>query len=175
MIYLMAPYSHSSLGIREHRAQCISLILGELMQQFPYDWIFSPITQGHATVPYLPKWVAEDHGFWLQQCEHALHEASRVFLLPLPGWKQSKGIAQELDWCEEQDKPVVLLNCVDWLEKYQQLSPYSQVLRKGAWQILRDYMAAAADLHTTGIPAIIHQYNLSTKSILVHTERSESE
>lgn len=176
MIYLMAPYSSPLAAERIARVQLITLILGELMQQFPYDWIFSPITQGHHTVPYLPPWIAEDHGFWMQQCEHAVRDADRILLFPLPGWKQSRGIARELDWCEEQDKPVVLVDAKYWLESYLQMHPDFKELAFHGWSLAHDYLNQHKALYQTEMPSLIMQrYCLSRKGILVHTERSEQE
>lgn len=171
MIYLMAPYTHEQHTVCQQRFELITLVLGELMQQFPYDWVFSPITQGHVTVPFLPPVVAHSHKFWMQQCEHALREADRVMLLPLPGWRESKGITQELDWCAEWDKPVVLLDAFDFLRRQALVCRASAA---ATW--LRHYSPAEHVRQlVTENPAIVQLYRLSTKTLMAHTETAEHE
>lgn len=162
MIYLMAPYTHPSPSQQLTRYEVITLVLGELMQQFPYEWIFSPITQGHATVPFLPAEVANNHQFWMQQCRHALQDADRAFLLPLPGWPMSKGVHMELQWCQELDTPVVLLDCVIFFKQIYAQQPIA--IRT----LLYNYIQDADRLHTTGDYALEVFYSLATKRVFHH-------
>lgn len=172
MIYLMAPYTHEQHTVRQLRFELITLVLGELMQQFPYDWVFSPITQGHATVPFLPPAVAHSHKFWMQQCEHALREADRVLLLPLPGWRESKGITQELDWCEEWEKPVVLLDCYNF---FLHKAPIANAPYAAAWLQCVYSSRLHAELLRTDNPSIVQRYELSLKNLVAHIETTEHE
>lgn len=167
MIYLMAPYTNADARVRATRFEVATLVAGELMQQFPYDWIFSPITQGHATVPFLPRHMAHNHKFWMAQCEHALRAADRVFLFPGFGWQFSKGIDQELTWCQEWDKPVIMLDCADFF--VYQAAKYRLSYPDLHDELLRNYASRDALLHGPE-HQIIQRYKLSTKSIIVHTE-----
>jgi hypothetical protein len=114
MLYVASPYTHSLGAVRKARAYCASKLTGELMRRVQHDWLFSPIAQGHEIAAHLPSNVASSHKFWMRQCRLALAEAKTLYLLPLPGWEDSKGLQWELDYCHSKSLPVVYLDCRTW-------------------------------------------------------------
>lgn len=123
MLYIAAPYTHPDPLVRRARAHCVSVITAELMRDVgtgTNDWCFSPISLGHEIARHLPYEVAEDHGFWMRWCRNALEKASALCLIPLPGWQKSRGVAEELVYCDIKSLPVVYLDCVEWVQQLLQ-------------------------------------------------------
>ena len=126
MMYLAAPYTHTQAWVREARVRVTAQVAGELARAFIHDWVFAPTLQGHAVAPHLPLYIVRDHAFWMRQCEQALAEAERMILLPLPGWLQSKGIRQELQFCWSHGIRVTMLDCRSWAQReYRRLTSFS--------------------------------------------------
>ena len=117
MLYIAAPYTHPDPLVRRARAYCAAVLTAELMRGATGDWFFSPIPLGHEVAQHLPYEVAEDHGFWMRWCRNALEEASALYLIPLPNWQRSRGIAEELAYCDSKSLPVVYLDCIKWVRQ----------------------------------------------------------
>ena len=141
MLYVASPYTHSLSVVRRARAYCASKLAGELMRRVQHDWLFSPIAQGHEVAQHLPNNVAESHEFWMRQCRQALAEAARLYLLPLPGWEDSRGLTWELEYAQSKSLPVVYLDCRTWAirhlrsNKFNYRSP-SELHAKTIWEFL---------------------------------------
>lgn len=97
MIYLAGPYSHPNAEVRHKRYEALTAKAAELMlEEFV---VFSPITHGHA--------VAEAHDlptdfeWWESQCLGMLRHASKLLVLTLDGWEQSKGVTAEIVFARE--------------------------------------------------------------------------
>ena len=126
MMYLAAPYTHHQSWVREARARVTAQVAGELTRAFIHDWVFAPTLQGHAVARHLPLYIVREHGFWMRQCEQALAEAERLILLPLPGWLESRGVQQELQFCWTHGIRVTMLDCRSWAAReYRKLASFS--------------------------------------------------
>ena len=90
MIYLAAPYSHVDEDTRRWRVVMASAVAARLMEAGHV--VFSPITHGHLISRYMPP---KDHAFWMAQCKLFLAHASAMYILTIPGWDQSTGVAVE--------------------------------------------------------------------------------
>ena len=113
MLYLAAPYTHADPNIRRARAHCITVLTGELMRRITYDWFFSPIVQGHSVAQHLPPEVREDHDFWMRQCLPMLKVCDWLIVLPIHGWRESRGIAEEMAFAEVNRIPTFLWQAAD--------------------------------------------------------------
>lgn len=103
MIYLASPYSHPDPEIREQRYQ-------EALHAVFYHSgsglaVYSPIVHWHpVALKYdLPK----DAAFWANQNRAMLKKATQLVVLNVEGWRQSEGVAQELDWAQEFKIPIL--------------------------------------------------------------------
>ena len=101
--YLAGPYSHPEEAVREKRAKAHASVTCAL--QLAGMSVHSPIAQGHATCRHLPAKFQHDHDFWMGQDLPILRASSFVVCLLLPGWKESKGLAQEMQIVREEGKP----------------------------------------------------------------------
>lgn len=107
-IYLASPYSHPDSVVRESRYLEAVEAAGKLMQERPGCAVFSPIAHSHmiAVQTKLPGgfdfWQAQDVGF-------IDHWATRVAVLKLEGWQESRGVQAEIARAEARGLPVEYL------------------------------------------------------------------
>lgn len=104
--YLATPYA-SYTGSEVEAADAACQYAAEFMKR-GYQ-VFCPVAHGHpiAAVGDLDPF---DYRLWMPQALAVLRLAcARVVVIPLPGWKLSKGIQLELDHARELDTPAYLL------------------------------------------------------------------
>ena len=101
-VYLASPYTHPDPAIRERRFVEVCRVASDLMAAG--SAVFCPIAHSHPidTIAPLPQTTA----FWMAQDLPILRCASRVVVLMLDGWRQSKGIAAEIAAAEAVGIPV---------------------------------------------------------------------
>jgi len=100
-IYLACPYWHENPEIRQARYEKVTAKAGELMDIDTI--IFSPITHSH---PIALTMENQNHEFWLNQDKHYLDWCTELWVFCLCGWKESTGVAWEIDYITKQRKPV---------------------------------------------------------------------
>ena len=109
-IYLAAPYStglietsptlrHAAMLRRRRR---IDTAAAELISQGHV--VYSPISHGCAIEPHISTTMTHDD--WLKQCRPLLLAARELRVLMLPGWSESRGVAQEILWATAAGIPV---------------------------------------------------------------------
>lgn len=92
-LYLACPYASPNPVTRNDRAERCAMAAADLMQQHV---VFAPILQGHLAAAHLPPKLAHDHKFWMRQCLPMLASSDVLCVLPLPGWRESRGTQEEL-------------------------------------------------------------------------------
>ena len=92
MIYLASPYSHPLAEMRQRRFEAVCKAAAKLMGMGLH--VFSPIAHTHpiALAGDLPK----DWDYWEQYDRAMLKACSKVIVLQLPGWQDSKGVTAEV-------------------------------------------------------------------------------
>lgn len=102
MIYLATPYSDPDPAVMEARFDAACCIAGALMAQG--EVVFSPIAHSHpiAVRCNLPR----GYPFWEMQAREMIAHASKVLVVKIPGWEQSKGITGEIAIALELGVPV---------------------------------------------------------------------
>ena len=102
-IYLAGPYSHESIAVRTRRYRALTKKAGELIKDNRV--VYSPITHGHwiaAMCPGMPLGFL----FWEKQALEMLSHASKLMVLCLDGWEESKGVTAEIDHATKLRIPV---------------------------------------------------------------------
>lgn len=92
-IYLASPYSDHDAKVREARVEEASRVAALLMAQGHV--VFSPITHGHSVAKYLEDKHLLCHDFWMAQCLPMLEDCDWMIILPLHGWRESRGVFRE--------------------------------------------------------------------------------
>ena len=106
MIYLASPYTHDDPAIKHSRYRQASLCTAHFARIGIS--IFSPIHYGH-TLSTMHERIPHTHEYWMTVCLPILRGAERIYVLTIPGWKESKGIRDELDEGEKLELPVVFV------------------------------------------------------------------
>lgn len=107
MIYLGSPFSHDNETVRDARhkaAVCATAMLGA-----KGEYVFSPILH---SVPQLDFGLPNTWEFWKDIDFAHLQRCDELWVLTLPGWQQSVGVKQEIEWAKELGKPVRYLDPV---------------------------------------------------------------
>lgn len=107
IIYLACPYTHSDPTIQRDRVELASMVAAKLMSDGAI--VYSPITHGHAIAQHLAPAVSRRHDFWMEQCLPFLAMAKELIILPMPGWRLSKGVNQELVEFRKTGLPVLFV------------------------------------------------------------------
>ena len=114
-VYLASPYS-SKTRIQEEINYQRALLAFLLLKDMECP-AFSPITHCHEVA----KIYTKDRGvrFWKQYNKNLLEASYAVFILTIEHWKESVGIAIEVEWAKTYGKPLKL---VQFTEDYTAIS-----------------------------------------------------
>ena len=104
--YLACPYSSDKPSLRWLRQELVSQVAAGMMSKSAV--VFSPITQGHHLAEHLPANLAHDHEFWMTQCLPFVEWADVFALLPLEGWRESRGVQKELAYAQSLGKQILV-------------------------------------------------------------------
>ena len=110
-IYLASPYTSPDPIVRNSRVELASIIAARLMEQGYV--VFSPITHSHRVADHLHHRNARSHEFWMAQCLPMLEASDCMMILPIDGWRESRGIAEELAFARSNDIPIFFWQSAD--------------------------------------------------------------
>lgn len=102
LTYLASNYSHPDPAIRTERYWAAVKKAAELM--LAGECVFSPIAHTHEIGLMIGKEV--DHDFWMRQDKAMLQHCSKLKVLCLEGWENSRGVAEEIACAHALDIPV---------------------------------------------------------------------
>lgn len=113
IIYLACPYSAGTAQNRLARFHAVTAAAAKLVEREKV--VFSPITMTHPI-----DLVMAAHGetlgseFWVRFDEAFVAACSEFYILMLPGWDRSSGIAREAAWFRSRGIEPVLMNPADY-------------------------------------------------------------
>lgn len=106
LVYLASPYSNDNKNIVTARYEAVLEATARLLNQGKI--VFSPIVHSH--------FLGEHHGlqgdwdFWKQFDETYIERCDELYVLMLDGWRESKGVAAEIELAFAQGKKVTYLH-----------------------------------------------------------------
>lgn len=102
-IYLASPYTHPEWTVRAQRLADVAAVTERYLRAgYP---VFSPIVYGD---PF--EWViGTEFEHWQKLNDTMVASCAEVWVLQLPGWEESKGIAHEVKLARSLRKPVKYL------------------------------------------------------------------
>lgn len=104
--YLASPYSHPDPAIRQQRFEAACKMANLMMRDGTA--VYSPIAHGHpidAVEPLPATWE-----FWKRPSFVMLDRADEVYVLDLPGWKESTGVRAEVERALYRGIPVYVID-----------------------------------------------------------------
>jgi hypothetical protein len=102
--YLCSPYTHADPAVMDRRYQSACKHAARMMMQG--EVVFSPIAHSHPIAAHLPPGGATDGLFWKDQDMPILRHASKLAVLMLDGWRESKGVAWEMEAARQIGLPI---------------------------------------------------------------------
>lgn len=103
MIYLASPYSDADPAVMEQRFDAVCRKAGELMNRGHV--VYSPIAHCHPIAVRVD--LPRTWDFWQRFDRGMLRNARELWVLKLPGWETSAGVAAERAIATELGIPVV--------------------------------------------------------------------
>jgi len=92
-VYLASPFSHDDAAVRDARRVAACKVAARLMHEgIP---VFSPIAHSCAIEEHFK--APEGFNFWMLQDIPILVCASKLVVLMLDGWRESRGVTRELE------------------------------------------------------------------------------
>lgn len=111
--YIGCPYGDPDPNIRKFREQAVTQMVFDLREQGIYA--YSPITHN---MPVDRLGVFGDFKSWMEFDHNMLSRCDKLFVLKLPGWQNSKGLAAEIAFAKSQNIPIEEIEPTDdFLEK----------------------------------------------------------
>jgi hypothetical protein len=102
LIYLASPYTHDDETVRTQRFWQACAVAGRLMREG--HKVFSPIAHSHPIA--LCGGLPTHWEFWKEYDEAVLESCSELWILTLPGYLESTGVAAETAIAEALGLPV---------------------------------------------------------------------
>ena len=96
MIYLAIPYTHEDPAVMDARA-AVADHVAALLTDIGYQ-VYSPISGWHHIAKKYS--LPTDHEYWTRLNHRMMLNSDRVLVIMLYGWKESKGVQDEIAFAE---------------------------------------------------------------------------
>lgn len=106
--YLATPYSRYPDGITAAFEDAARLTARLIRVGYV---VYSPIAHGHP-IAMLGGLNPLNNDFWLEYDAHMMRLADSLLVAQMASWRESRGIAQEIEFFENAGKPVHYLDCL---------------------------------------------------------------
>jgi hypothetical protein len=131
-IYLASPYTNNNSQLQQMNEYAVNKVFGELIKM-GYKKIFAPIAQSAAAVRACPE-LDGKYDFWAETDEYFVETADEMFIVMLPNWENSYGVAKEVQHCEQSKIPIRFVRVSFWNEVEEITDPIKFV--NGEWDIV---------------------------------------
>ena len=106
MIYLASPYSHPDPLIEQARFEAVAHIAAHLLACDVT--IYSPILHCHPIRTQVG--TPGDFNFWAKYNREMVKHSTAMIVAMIDGWEVSKGVAGEIAFAKEFNKPVMFFD-----------------------------------------------------------------
>lgn len=157
--YIASPYSHEKPEIVQARHAITMAYTAHLLSLRKI--VFSPIVHCHGPAEFAK--ISGKFSFWQKFNFTMLGQASKLIVLELPGWKESKGVAEEMAFAQGQGIPI---NKHSWEEIYDAVLRYPN-MSGYCREVVYDVRNRVVDLHTKNqkhIESSMSDLNLDDKT-----------
>ena len=104
--YLASPYSHKSDFIKELRYQAIACIAARLISDH-HLILLEPIASCHAK-SYMYD-MPTGYEYWKTRDRKMIALSDGIIVATLPGWEESEGVTDEIQYAKELGKDIIYL------------------------------------------------------------------
>jgi hypothetical protein len=105
--YLAVPYTHEHQTIMDYRADMSDKVAAKLVNEQD-RLIFAPISSWHNIAKKYK--LPTDYKYWLRLNEETLKNCKKLLVICLAGWKESVGVAAEIEIANKYNIPIDYLN-----------------------------------------------------------------
>jgi len=105
LVYLACPYSHPDKWVRVARFEAVNKMAGTLLNKGLS--VFSPISMSHPIAVQCT--IPGDWQFWAKFDTDFISCCNAMYVLMLPGWKESTGVTAEIAIATKFGIPVIYL------------------------------------------------------------------
>jgi hypothetical protein len=102
LVYLAVPYEHEDPKVMEERFRTVSRAAARLIREGVL--VLCPISHSHPIKVEGKLPSGWDH--WHKLDTAFMSVCKRMLVLKLPGWKESVGVAGEIEYAKKHDMPV---------------------------------------------------------------------
>lgn len=103
LIYLAVPYSNNNPTIEESRFKEVNLAAAHFFRAGLQ--IFSPISHCHP----IKTDIGGSFEIWGKFCIEMLSKCDELYVLTMPGWRESKGVSEEIKFSLNNNIPVTYI------------------------------------------------------------------
>jgi len=104
--YLGAPYSHPNPEVRKFRLDSTSKLASQLFSQGRF--VYSPLTHNISLSNFANEVASFD--IWGKFDLAMLSKCDELLIYKLPGWEQSNGLKNEIDFANENHIPITYIS-----------------------------------------------------------------
>ncbi|MCG9133149.1 DUF1937 family protein [Candidatus Poribacteria bacterium] len=105
IIYFANPYRHKNPNVMQHRFETMRTITAQIIQEQNYIIPFTPVVYTHDLSQY-----CEDDQDWVQWDLQFLAKCDAMVVITLDGWEESEGVQKEIEYCKENEIPIMYLD-----------------------------------------------------------------
>lgn len=106
MIYLASPYSSKDPQLEEERFEAACKVTAHLITEQGLH-VISPIAH---TRPIAKYGLPGDWAFWKEYDTNLINRCDELYVLRLPGWKESVGVQAEIEIARKGNKPITFVD-----------------------------------------------------------------
>ena len=111
LIYLASPYTHPSSQMKQKRFEIVCSVASLMIKRGMM--MFSPIAHSHPICQYGID-LSGEWEFWEKYDKSMLRKCTRMIVLMLEGWKESRGIAAETEYAKSLGMPIDYIDYDEW-------------------------------------------------------------
>lgn len=101
MIYVASPYYNPSSEVIQERMEKIYKFIGEYIKLGIH--VITPLFMHEVAVRHN---LDGTYAFWDKYCLDLLKRCDKMIVLCLDGWKESRGVNAEIEFCEANNIPI---------------------------------------------------------------------
>lgn len=101
--YIASPYTHPNTLVMDQRFNKVVDFTSWLIDIYRYN-VFSPIVHSHPLCRH--RSLEPGFDYWAELDRLMIAPAAGLFVFEIEGWKQSKGVAEEIAFAEQIRKPI---------------------------------------------------------------------